>query len=35
MLGLKNFKGELNGKEINIYFIKNKTISVAITNYGA
>ncbi len=36
MSGLEeNFKSELNGKETNIYFIKNKTISVAITNYGA
>ncbi len=36
MLGLEeNFKSELYGKEINIYFIKSKTISVAITNYGA
>ncbi len=36
MSGLeKNFKSEINGKEIDIYFIKNKTISVAITNYGA
>ena len=36
MLVLKqNFKGELNGKEIGIYYLRNKNISVAITNYGA
>lgn len=31
----ENFDGEFDEKKINIFYLKNKTISVAITNYGA
>lgn len=34
ILNQANFTGKINGKEVNLYWIKNKNIQAAFTNYG-
>lgn len=35
LLKVENFQKNINGKNVNLYFLKNDNINMAITNYGA